>query len=129
MSDVFTLTGVLQTQPAIASASGLPSVIAQLAVSMVLQTRTAPGEYDLTTDSPVNVSFGALTGANLVFVQVNGGGHVRVRATSSDGTLAAWPVDNCLLSICSLVPITALDITRDPGVETLVDVILGQVPS
>lgn len=129
MADVFTLTGVLQTQPANASASGLPSVIAQLAVNLLLNTRTVPGEYDLTSDSPQTVSFGALTGANVVFIQVNGGGHVRVRATSSDGTQQAWPVDTCLLSICSLVPITALDLTRDAGVETLVDVILGQVPS
>ncbi len=129
MTDTLAITGSLQTQPTNPSASGLSSVLTQLAETLVLQSKCVPGEYDLTSDSPQVVSFGALAQINFFFIKINGGGHVRVRITSSDGTQQAIPVDQISLNICSLVAITAMDLTRDPGVETLVDIILGQAAS
>jgi hypothetical protein len=124
--DVLAITGTVQTTPSDITSSGLPSVIAQLAETMLLSTRSVPGRYDLTSDSPQAVSLGALTAVNFLFIKVSGGGHVRVRVTSTDGATQAVPVDSVYFSTCSLVAITAIDLTRDPGVETLVDVILGQ---
>jgi hypothetical protein len=127
--DVFSLVGTLKSDPTDTSASGLTSVLAQIAETMVLQTKGIPGEYDLTSDSAQAVAFGAMPSVNIVFVKVKAGGHVKVRFTSSDGATQAVPVDSMLLVISQRVSITAVDITRDPGVETLVDVYLAQAAS
>lgn len=126
MTDVFSLTGTLQTVPADASASGLSTVISQLSESLILQTKCVPGEYDLQSDSPQVVAFGALAFVNVIFVKVNGGSPITLAMTSSAGTLQATPVDSVAFIISQGVNITAIEITRTPGVETLVDIILGQ---
>jgi len=126
MADTLTLTGTLQTAPTNPSASGLTGVVSQLAEALTLQTKGIPGEYDLTSDSPQSVSFGALPVVNVLWVKVNGGGPVTVSVTSAAGTSQAWPVDSFLCLFTQRVNITAVTLTRPAGVESFVDVFIGQ---
>jgi hypothetical protein len=129
MPDTLTMTGTLQTAPTDPSASGLTAVVSAIAEALVLQTKGIPGEYDLQSDSPQSVSFGALPQVNVLQVKVYGGGPVTVSVTSSAGTTQAWPVDSFLFLITQRVNITAITLTRSPGVETWVDVFIGQAAS
>jgi hypothetical protein len=127
MADTLTLTGTLQTAPTNPSASGLTAVVCAISEAMTLATKGIPGEYDLTSDSPQSVSFGALAHINVLQVKVNGGGPaVTVTVTSAAGTSQAWPCDSFLYLESQSVNITAVTLTRPPGVETFVDVFIGQ---
>lgn len=127
MSDLFQLTGSYFTQPATGAPSADPQVVSTgISESMELALKDL-GEYSLAADAPVTVDFGGLTtGANLVVIKVTSGGKIRVRLTSTDGTLQAIPVDSLLWIISESVAITAADLTRTAGVPTTVKVFLGQ---
>jgi hypothetical protein len=126
VSDAVTIQGSIQATPNDASLSGLPQVLATLAESFVVGTTVVPGRYDLTSDSPQSVSLGSMTvGANMVIVKPIGVQHVKLTVTSADGASQSFPVDTILILVSQNNPITALALTRDPGVETLVEVTLG----
>lgn len=79
----------------------------------------------LTSDSPVDVNLGQLTGVNFVLIQTKNGS-VRARMTSAQGTDQAVPVDKFLLLQNENVDITAIDLTREATVDTEVYIVLGQ---
>jgi hypothetical protein len=83
---------------------------------------------DLSSDSPVAVSFGGLTYANVVIVKVVSG-KVKASFTSSDGSTQAVPVDDMMILKSLSVPVTALTLTRVPATPVQVRVFLGEVAS
>lgn len=100
-----------------------PEVLAQLEEGLYLTDKVV-GSYTLGSDSPVSVSLGSLTGAHVVILRASS--KVRARLTSSDGGAQSAPVDPLLVLISSAVAVTALDLTRLPGVSTEVSVFLGE---
>lgn len=125
-SDLLTLQGSLATTPQGGSLplSGFPSTLTQFDERQVLDNLLVQ-RVELTADAPVAVNFGALSlGATVVQIKCVGG-KVRVRVTSTDGATQAIPVDTFALWFSNSVPVTALDLTRVPGVATTVEVILG----
>jgi hypothetical protein len=125
MTDFLQFTGTLQSTPTDPSASAQPSVLAQIAESLVLKRLSDPGQYDLTADAAVPISLGAIANVNVLMVKVTGG-PVTLRVTSAAGATQSIPVDSFFYVMTGTVPITAIDVTRSPGVETFVDVILGE---
>ncbi len=87
-------------------------------------------DYDtitLNTDAALVVPMAAnMTGSNVVILKVTGA-KVRARLTSSDGSQQSIPVDSFFALTTRSVLITAIDLTRTPGVITTVDVFLGQL--
>ena len=122
--DTFRFSGSYTTRPTSGNPSGDPEIEASIDERVGLANKVI-GLYELTTDSPVSVGLGGLTGANVVIVKTVGG-KARVRLTSSDGTTQAVPVDSLMVLITSSVAVTAIDLTRGAGVSTTVKVTLGQ---
>lgn len=89
-------------------------------------SRWVRGAYTLSTDSPVNVDLSGLSEAH--YLTVRSSAKVRVRITSADGNNQAIPVNPFAIIVCSGEPITAIDLTREAGVETTVEVFFAQEP-
>lgn len=122
MSDSFQLQGSWQTTPQAGSLSGELVSLASLNEYVTLK-RKSTAELDLTTDDPVVVSLGG----NIHVLHVKTiGGKARVRFTSADGAAQALPVDGVLEWICQKVPVTALDVTRETGVNVQVKLFFGE---
>lgn len=124
MADVFRLDGSYQTQPTSGNLSGNPEVDALISERVGLRNK-AIAVYNLTADSPVSVSLSGMSGINVIMLKTVGG-KVRVRLTSADGVQQAIPVDSFLALIDLTVPITAIDLTRQPATATTVQVFLGE---
>lgn len=124
MADVFRLDGSYQTQPTSGNLSGNPEVDALISERVGLRNK-AIAVYNLTADSPVSVSLSGMAGVNVIMLKTVGG-KVRVRLTSADGVEQAIPVDSFLALIDLTVPITAIDLTRQPATATTVQVFLGE---
>lgn len=92
----------------------------QLSVDGVLVTNLT-----LSSDSPVSVSLGPLSGVNLLSIRAVGG-KIRVRVTSSDGSSQALPVDPVLVLMSDSVDITAIDLTRTADIETEVFIVMAE---
>ena len=80
----------------------------------------------LDVDTPVPISFGGLSQANIVILKSVGGSSVRARFTSADGTLQSIPFDTYHFTMSMLKPFTAIDLTRTPATPTEVLVFLGE---
>lgn len=124
MADLFAITGSYSATPASGSPSGDPIITAPLDERQMLATEQY-SQLTLTADTPASLPFGGLTEATVLVVKVVGG-KVRVRITSTDGSQQAIPVDSFLALTCASVPLTAVDVTRTPGVQTIVRYFLGQ---
>lgn len=124
MADVFRLDGSYQTQPTSGNLSGNPEVDALISERVGLRNK-AIAVYQLTADAPVSVSLAGMAGVNVLMLKTVGG-KVRVRFTSADGVQQAIPVDSFLALINLSVPITAIDLTRQPATATTVQVFLGE---
>jgi len=123
MADTFILSGTYSTNPTQGNPSAVPSLSAPIDERLQLDNKTVQ-YFDLTSDAPVAVQFPSGFAANLLIVKTEGG-KVRVRITSSDGTTQAIPVDKFLVLFTESVDITAVDLTRELGVEVLVNVFMG----
>ncbi len=125
MSDVFRLRGEFSAAPAVfdLGVQQAPEVLAPLLHSLYLARRVNL-LISLTSDSPLTVDLGSLSGAHVVILQSTS--KVRARLTSSDGSTQAVPVDPLQLLISQAVPVTAIDLTRLPGVNTEVTLFLGE---
>ncbi len=125
MADVFRLTGEYSalTQLSEVGVPLPPEVTALLSEALFLQDKLV-GHYSLTSDAPVSVALGSLAAAHVVILRSTG--KVRARLTSGDGAAQAIPVDPLLIQIASAVPVTAIDLTRLAGVNTEVDIFLGE---
>jgi hypothetical protein len=121
----FTLTGAIALQPAVGNPSGVPSTTIPLNETAMVG-RSTPSSYVLTTNSATPVAFGGVATANVVQVKVLSGNHVRVRITSADGAAQSIPVDTVLVLMTRENGITAIDLTRDLGVETVVEVFVAE---
>lgn len=124
MSDIFAITGSYSATPASGTPSADPIITAALDERLMLATEQY-SQLTLTSDSPVALPLGGLSAINALIVKCVGG-KVRVRITSADGSQQAVPVDTFLALMSASVPMTAVDVTRTPGVQTIVRYFLGQ---
>ena len=125
MSSTMRASGQITDQPISGIGSGQPTTTIPLDETVALSDSSMTSAYNLTVDGPVNVDFGTLDGANVIFIKTIGG-RVVVRLTSAAGTTQAVPVDSILFLICTSEPITAIDLERVAGQDTRVNVALGQ---
>lgn len=123
MADTFTLSGSYETHPTTGSPSAVPNVVAPVSEVVQLENKSVQF-FVLDADAPVSVQFPAGFTCNVLVVKAQGG-KARVRLTSADGSSQAVPVDTFLALISQTVGITAIDLTREPGVLTQVQVFLG----
>lgn len=123
MADLFVLQGSYTTTPAVGCPSGYPSIGTPLDEQVALGAKHID-EPTLISDLPYSVAFGGVTSAHVIVIKTTR--KVRARITSSDGSAQSIPVDSLLILTSLTTPITALDLTRDPGVTTQVEVMLGQ---
>lgn len=125
MSDTFKLDGSWSTTPSSGVGdSGCAVLSAPLTETITLEKKLFQ-DIVLDVDAPVVVSFGGLTAAHVVSIATQGQ-KIRARMTSADGTDQSVPIDDLFLNISRTVPITAIDLMRVAGAETLVKVFLGQ---
>lgn len=124
MSDVFAITGSYSATPASGSPSADPIITAALDERLMLATEQY-SQLTLASDSPVALPLGGLSEANVLIVKCVGG-KVRVRISSADGSQQSVPVDSFLALISASVPMTVVDVTRTPGVQTVIRYFLGQ---
>lgn len=125
ISDNFALSGSYSTTPNIGNPSGQPNLTSPIEEDQVLIEKQF-NSIELDVDSAVSVPFGGVTGATVLIVKCVGG-KIRVRITSSDGSSQAIPCDSFIaITTDSTYPITAVDLTRLPGVVTTCSVFLGQ---
>jgi hypothetical protein len=127
VADQFALSGSYSSSPLVGSPSGVASIPAPIDEQLVLTAKF----YDtimLGVDTPVSVPFnvGGVSNAAVVIIKVTGQ-KVKARFTSTDGIQQAVPIDTFFANISRTVPITAIDLTRTPGVSTRVDIFMGQV--
>jgi len=124
MADGFTLSGSYSVQPLTSALSFAESVVAQISEAVQLSAKQVV-DYDLTSDSPQTVAFGGVANANVVIMKALGD-KVVAHITTADGTSQAVPFDTYWIWMCQGSPMTAITLTRAPGVETSVRVFLGQ---
>ena len=125
MADLFVLSGSYSTTPQVGSPSGVASIPAPIDEEAMLIAKYY-NTFTLTNDAPLSVQFGGVTKAHVVIVKVTGQ-KIRLRLTSTEGSQQAVPVDTWYTSISRTVPITAIDLTRTVGAQTIVDIFLGQM--
>lgn len=125
MADVFRFSGEFSAAPATfeLGVQQAPEILAPVLHSLYL-VRRLNTVISLDSDAPVSVNLGSMTGAHVVILQATS--KVRARLTSSDGSQQALPVDPLQVLLTLAVPVTALDLTRLPGVATEVQVFLGE---
>lgn len=124
MSNVFAITGAYSATPASGTPSADPIVTAALDERLMLATLQY-SQLTLNADTPTLLPLGGLSSANVVIVKCVGG-KIRVRVTSADGSQQSIPVDSFFALISASTAITAVDVTRTPGVQTVVRYFLGQ---
>lgn len=126
MADQFTLSGQYQTSPSVGAPSGFPAVITPLLEQFNIIAKHVD-TVTLSADATSPLSFGGVTQAHvLIFVAT--GGPIQVAMTSTYGTLQVIPCDDLLIIISkTTIPVTAVNLTRTPGVSTTVQVFLGQI--
>lgn len=128
MTDRFQLKGSYSTSVLSGSPlSGGAQVGAQLDEHLQLGKK-AISELSLDGDAPVTVDLCGMAVAHVVILRTNAR-HVTARVTSADGTTQSIPVNPLAVIISKNVPVTALDLTRAPGVSTTVNVFLGERPA
>lgn len=126
MSDTLNLDGSVITTPTLGQPSGVPAITIPLQQSLSLVNKSIQ-QFDLTTDAPVSVDLSALGQANFVLIQTVGGKVTAGITSDVAGGRQAVPVDPLLIEFYQSGSISALDLTRQAGVETNVYVFLGEV--
>lgn len=127
MSFVETINAQIGTQPNTGSPTGVAYATTPICLTRQLALRTLY-ELELTTDSPVAIQFGSVTAANTVNMNVfqGQGNAVTAAVTWANGTGQTIPFDPLLLLQSDSQPITAITLTRTPGVDTIIEIFLGQ---
>lgn len=125
MADRFVLSGSYTTTPLGGEPSFDPNIDSPIDEAIQLSNKHID-TIDLGVDTPVAVSFGGLTNANIIMLKSTAGVKVRARITSADGTDQAIPFDTFLVLMSMDVPVTAIDLTRLTGTPTQVRVFLGE---
>jgi len=125
VSDTFELSGGYTTTPLGGVPSFDPNIDAPIQETTQL-IRKKVDTIDLSVDTPVAVEFGGLDDANITILKAVGGGSVRARITSADGSQQSIPFDTYLILRSMEKPVTAIHLTRTPATPTTVRVFLGQ---
>lgn len=123
--DLLRIAGTVTAAPSTGSQSGHAALSAPIDEQFPVDHSRANLRYTLASDSPQAV---ALDGLSASFVLVKTNTKIRVRLTSTDGSQQSIPCTFLLLR-SEDVPFTAIDLTRQTGVETLVDLTVGIVPA
>lgn len=123
--DILELAGSLEARPSPNSGLGDQSLVFQRTLSekLLLKAKLST-RYDLTLDSVQVVSLGGLASAHVILIEATS--RVLVRLTSADGAQQSVPVDGFLLLFAETHSYTAVDLTRPAGVQTTVQVFLGE---
>jgi hypothetical protein len=89
--------------------------------------RWSPGQVDLLTDGPTAIPLpvGA-TNINFLYMKVQGGSPVDLILTSADGSQQIVPVDSLSILYFNNRPVTAVAVTRTPGVEANLTYLIAQ---
>jgi len=117
-------TGSDTISPPAGNPSGQPTLLVQKDETMAIRNYLSTVVY-LSSDSPVSVSLGPMTGVNYLSIR-SGDAAVRVRITSSVGTTQAVSVYPSLDLRSDTVDITAIDLTRTSGIDSEVFIVMGQ---
>ena len=125
MAYQFVLSGGYTTTPLSGVPSFDPNIDAPIDEPVQL-VRKAVDTIELDVDTAIPINFGGLTDANVVILKAVGGGSVKGRFTSADGTQQAIPFDTFFILMSMTNPITAIDLTRTPATPTTVLVFLGE---
>ncbi len=126
MSDTLSLDGTVITTPTLGSPSGIPTLTVPLSQQMSLVNKSIQ-QFDLTTDAPVTVDLSALDQANFLLIQTVGGKVTAGITSDLDPSRQKVPVDPLLIQFYQSGSISALDLTRQAGVETNVYVFIGEM--
>lgn len=124
MTDVFKLLGSYEVDPLGSTTSFAPTIAAPINETRTLSAKHVD-DVDLAADAPQALNFGGVQNAHIVLLKAVGG-KVTAQITSTDGAAQAIPFDTYLVLMSESVPVTAISLTRTPGIETSVRVFLGQ---
>lgn len=81
----------------------------------------------LTVDGAIDIPFPiGMTECHFVYLKVQGGAPIILSLTSADGTLQDVPVDSLLIQFFLNEPVTAIQVTRSPGVEATLTYVIAQ---
>lgn len=122
--DVLRLSGSIVTQPTSGSPSGDPEIETPVTEQLAL-TNKAISNYTLTADAPVSIDFCGLAQVNYWMIK-SVGGDVTLGVTSAAGADQKIPVGTFGTAFNQTIPITAMTLTRSPGINTTVRVIIGE---
>lgn len=127
MADAYRLSGSAETQPLVGSPSMVSSISAVLDEQIQLAQKDAARQVFLNADGPISVPLPTgITGVNVLHLKIISGSSVVARLTSASGTTQSWPVDPLVILHTLTMPVTAIDLTRVAGVDTVVEIFLGQ---
>ncbi len=123
--EVFELTGSFGARPTSGFApADQAAIVARTLVESLLLKGKQASRYDLTVDGAQTVSLGGLSQAHVIVLESTS--RVVVRLTSAEGATQAIPVDGLLVLMSESEAFTAIDLARAAGVETIVQVFLGE---
>ena len=124
MADLFAITGSYTATPASGSPSADPQITAPIDEKLMLGTELT-SQIMLNVEGPVSLPFGGLEAVNALIIKCVGD-KITVRLTSADGATQAIPVDSFFALVTASADITAIDVTRTPGSQTVVKYFLGE---
>lgn len=122
MANRFSLTGGWAVEAAAGSNSFDPAFTTVINEIRTLDARQVTVQ-ELTSNTEVTISFGAVTQANVLIVDATD--KVLLKITSADGTEQIVAADKLIL-LCAVSPVTALKVTRRAGVDTTLRIFVGQ---
>lgn len=122
MANRFTLTGGWTVEAASGSNSFDPAFATTINEVRTLDYRQVTVQ-DLLDNAEVTITFGAVTEAHVLIVDASA--KVTMKLTSADGTAQVVAADKLIL-LCADSPVTALKVTRSPGVDTTLRIFAGQ---
>ena len=122
MANRFSLSGGWNVDAASGSNSFDPAFATVINEVRTLDYRQVTVQ-DLLTNGEVTISFGAVTEAHVLIVDASAA--VTMKLTSTAGTDQIVVADKLIL-LCADTPVTALKVTRSPGVDTTLRIFAGQ---
>lgn len=123
-ASVYKLTGSYSTQPAQGVPSGKSSESALINEVVYLAAKTT-NELFLLDDNLVDVPFGSVDGAAVVFMRAVGG-PIEARITTALGATQVVPVDSLFQLISVANPVQEISLKRTSSQNTMVNVFLGE---
>ena len=126
MSAIWNLTGSVAIGPASGSPSGVFAGGIPISEAVAIDHGRGNLQYDLVADTPQTVS---LDGRNVIAILVKASAKIVTRISTLSGLVTQSIPGTFFVLRTEDDPITAVDVTRQPGVETIVDITIGVQPS